>query len=66
VRRHYQWIVMHDLLRRVVGDAMATQAATRRRYYKYERVPFIRSSSRRLRTGSVTAWCAPTTGPIAA
>jgi hypothetical protein len=41
VRRHYQWIVMHDLLRRVVGDAMATQAATRRRYYKYERVPFI-------------------------
>jgi hypothetical protein len=51
VRWHYQWIVVHDFLPRVVGKAMADnvivpavaggRSRVRRRYYRWKRRPFI-------------------------
>ena len=41
VRWHYQWIVVHDLLRKVVGHHMAAAAHVRRDLYKPRRGPFI-------------------------
>ncbi len=49
VRWHYQWIVVHDFLRRVVGTAMADAVrgpqlawpAVQRRCYHWEGEPFI-------------------------
>jgi hypothetical protein len=41
VRHHYQWIVMHDFLPRVVGRGAARAARARRRFYKFEGAPFI-------------------------
>jgi hypothetical protein len=41
VRHHYQWIVMHDFLPRVVGGKMAAAARAERRFYKWNDEPFI-------------------------
>ena len=41
VRHHYQWIVMHDFLPRIVGRKTAAAARARRRFYKCEDAPFI-------------------------
>ena len=50
VRWHYQWIVTHDFLCKVVGTAMAASVlsppagsapATRRRFYTWEEEPFL-------------------------
>ena len=41
VRRHYQWIVMHDFLPRIVGDRTAAAARAERRFYKFRGAPFI-------------------------
>jgi hypothetical protein len=41
VRWHYQWIVVHDLLRKVVGGQMAAAAHARRDFYKPRGGPFI-------------------------
>ncbi len=38
VRRHYQWMVTHEYLPKVVG---AKLAKVRRRYYRWRREPFI-------------------------
>ena len=68
VRWHYQWIVVHDFLRRIVGETDGGLACSSR--------PSAgstgggpsrssRSSSPARRTGSATAWCAATTGSTA-
>jgi hypothetical protein len=42
VRWHYQWIVVHEFLPKVVGKAMAKDVLTSgRRYFKWRRRPFI-------------------------
>ena len=44
VRWHYQWIVVHDFLPKVVGQAMADLVlapAFRREYFTWKREPFI-------------------------
>jgi hypothetical protein len=48
VRWHYQWIVMHDFLDRIVGPDMATSirpagagGGIERRHYRYDGEPFI-------------------------
>jgi len=41
VRWHYQWIVMHDFLIRIVGEEMAVEAAAKRRYYRSDNAPVI-------------------------
>jgi hypothetical protein len=41
VRHHYQWIVVHDLLPRVVGRGAARAARAQRRFYKFDGAPFI-------------------------
>jgi Animal haem peroxidase len=41
VRWHYQWIVVHDLLRRLVGDQMAVAARARRDFYRFPGDPFM-------------------------
>jgi hypothetical protein len=41
VRRHYQWIVMHDFLERIVGRPVAEAATAERWFYKWEDEPFI-------------------------
>jgi hypothetical protein len=41
VRRHYQWIVVHDFLPRVVGRRMATAARAQRTFYNAGDAPFI-------------------------
>ena len=58
---HYQWIIVHEFLPQIVGQAMVDDVFD-------ERPPLLqaadaqgassRSSSRRLHTGSATAWCA--------
>jgi hypothetical protein len=40
-RRHYQWIVMHDLLHRIVGDDVAVAAQARRDFYRFRGDPFM-------------------------
>jgi hypothetical protein len=41
VRRHYQWMVMHDFLTRIVGKDVAHRARDERTYFKCEDGPFI-------------------------
>ena len=41
VRWHYQWIVAHDFLRRIVGDRTAKTARAERRFYRFRGDPFI-------------------------
>ena len=41
VRWHYQWIVLHDFLERVVGEQMAKAALSERRFFRWRREPFI-------------------------
>jgi hypothetical protein len=41
VRWHYQWIVAHDFLRRIVGDRTAETARAERRFYRFRGDPFI-------------------------
>jgi Animal haem peroxidase len=41
VRWHYQWIVMHDLLRRLVGDDVVMAAQARRDFYRFRGDPFM-------------------------
>jgi hypothetical protein len=41
VRHHYQWLVVHDLLPRVVGDDTAAAARAERRFYTCQDGPFI-------------------------
>jgi hypothetical protein len=41
VRWHYQWIVMHDLLRRLVGDDVVVSAQARRDFYRFRGAPFM-------------------------
>ncbi|MGR2751843.1 peroxidase family protein [Agromyces arachidis] len=48
-RWHYQWLVIHDLLRRIVGDAMLAKVLDEsgplpkvdRRFYKWEHNPYM-------------------------
>jgi hypothetical protein len=44
VRWHYQWIVTHDFLRRIVGEDMARAVLPpdgRRRFFKWREAPFM-------------------------
>jgi heme peroxidase len=41
VRWHYQWIVVHDFLCRVVGDDTARAARAERGFYRFRGDPFI-------------------------
>jgi Animal haem peroxidase len=41
VRRHYQWIVVHDFLPRIVGRKAAAAAGVERRFYRWKGAPFI-------------------------
>jgi hypothetical protein len=41
VRWHYQWIVMHDFLERIVGKPVTEAAIAERCFYKWEDEPFI-------------------------
>jgi hypothetical protein len=41
VRWHYQWIVVHDLLRRLVGEHAAAAARARRDFYRFRGDPFM-------------------------
>ncbi len=41
VRWHYQWVVVHDFLPRIVGRRMAAAALSRRKHFRWKREPFI-------------------------
>jgi hypothetical protein len=41
VRWHYQWIVVHEFLPKVAGDATADRALVHREYFKWAHEPFI-------------------------
>jgi hypothetical protein len=41
VRWHYQWIVVHEFLSLVVGEEMAGDVLTQRKYFKWRDEPFI-------------------------
>jgi hypothetical protein len=41
VRWHYQWIVIHDFLPKVVGPKMTEDVLIARKYFKWRREPFI-------------------------
>lgn len=41
VRWHYQWVVVHEFLPKVVGTRMADRVLAHRKYFTWEREPFI-------------------------
>jgi hypothetical protein len=41
VRWHYQWIVLHDYLRHVLGEDLAQDVRRERRFYDWDTQPFI-------------------------
>ena len=41
VRRHYQWIVLHELLRAVAGETVAEEALVARRHFDPRPAPFV-------------------------
>ena len=56
VRRHYQWIVLHELLDHVLGTDLAREVRGERRFFDWASATrSSRSSSRPARTGSRTA-----------
>lgn len=41
VRWHYQWMVVHEFLEKIVGKPMADRVLVHRKYYRWKREPFI-------------------------
>ena len=41
VRWHYQWIVVHEFLEKIVGKPMADRVLVHRKYFRWKREPFI-------------------------
>ena len=59
---HYQWIVLHEFLPQIIGQALATKSWPRPRFFRPNGAATSRSSSRAPPTASGIAWFARPTG----